>query len=120
MDGQTLEVGEAAAAVIGNQIGNHRGRVNHHGMLHLGLNHRMIGVNQQIGNQPILGQVANLASGVQQMMMMIGQVVVVRQESMMTMIGVHGLAKRVKMMMIGRALLLRVVIGIRRDGVGIR
>jgi len=118
MDGQTLEAGEAAAA-IGNQLGNHHGRVSHHGtLLCLGRNHRMIGVNQQIGNQPILGQVANLANGDQTMMMMIGQVVV-RQESMMMMIGVlRGLAKRARMMMIGRA--LRAVIGIRRDGVGIR
>ena len=105
MDGQTLEVGEAVA-VIGNQLGSR-----------LGLNHRMIGANQQIGNQPILGLVANQANGDQQMMMMIGQEVV-RQESMMMMTGVRGLAKRVRMMMmIGRA--LRVVIGIRRDGVGI-
>ena len=115
MDGPSLEVGAEAAAVIGS----HHGRVNHRGILRrLGLNHRMIGVNQQIGNQPILGQVANLASGdQQQQMMMIGQAVV-RQESMMMMIGDRGLAKQEKMMMIGKA--LRVVIGIRRDGVGIR
>jgi len=117
MDGQSLVVGEEAAVVIGNQHGSHHGRVSHRGMLHLGLNHRMIGVNQQIGNQPILGQVASLANGNQTMMMMIGQVVV-RQESM-TMIGDRGLVKRVRMMMIGEAPLLRVVIGIRRDGVGI-
>jgi hypothetical protein len=86
-------------------------------MLLLGLNHRMIGVNRQIGNQPIFGQVANLANGDQTMMMIIGQAVV-KQVRMMMMIGAHRLAKRVRMMMIGRA--LRVVIGIRRGGVGIR
>ena len=119
MAGQSLVVGVAAAAVIGNQPGSHHGRVNRPGILHhLGRNHRMIGVNRQLGNQPILGQVANLVSGDQQMMM-IGQQAVVRQESMMMMIGARGLAKRARMMMIGEARLLRVVIGIRRGGAGI-
>ena len=120
MDGPSLEVG-AAAVAIGNRLGNQHGRVNHHGtLLPHGRNHQMIGVNQLLGNQPILGQVASQANGDhQQMMMTIGQAVV-RQVSMMTMIGVHGLARRVRMMMIGEAPLLRVVIGIRRDGVGIR
>ena len=104
--------------MIGNQLGNHYGRASHHGMLlRLGPSLRMIGANQLIGNQPILGQVANLTNRDQQMMMMIGQAVA-KQESMMMMTGVRGLlAKRVRMMMIGRA--LQVVIGIRRDGVGI-